>query len=693
MSIHTVKKWIAELDKEGKWLKYEEKNGAVLRVYCQLCKNNEGQLRALRNFSPNFISGITGSALKKDGCVKHMKSDMHQRAIALTNRPKNLEAIFKTTPIGKAFSNANNEEFTRVSKLIDIAYLIAKEEMPFTKFAPIAEMEKRHGVPLGNTYLTDTKCREFVKLIGESMRDEVLEDLKNAQFFSILMDGSTDNSVVEKELIYIQYIVDGKPKCHFLRMKDIADGTANGLKVSLEDTFNELDIEWVHKRLVCVCVDGAAVNLGVRAGLVALLRKDMPWLIGMHCLNHRLELSAKDAFSKTYMDEISTMLMNLFYVYEKSPKRLRELRNFADVMDEHVRKPEKAHGTRWLQHKSRALQSLLLSYPIIVTHLEALAAEYGTKSDAAKFKGYLRKLTSFKFILHMLFFDILLKPLAQLSCSLQSNSIDILFAIASLESFHAQMQMLKKEDHDGNTELTKFVEAVLASCDGDDMELVENVEFKGVPLNAASPAVLRAFTESKGNVIDKVGECVKGRFTDLQEKPVFKAVKLLDPCTWPKEEEALCVFGYRELTFLTEHFKELIVHQGIDTEAALVEWGAFKSFWAANMSDHIPRHMVWQTVMSSYKDKFPNLSQLISLLLVLPVSNAIVERGFSTMRRVKTDWRNGLNEETLDHLMRISLEGPPPFQFQSKKAADMFFSIPRRPNVEPYKRRHDEETD
>ena len=57
-----------------------------------------------------------------------------------------------------------------------------------------------------------------------------------------------------------------------------------------------------------ICVDGAAVNLGVRRGLVALLREDLPWLVAIHCLNHRLELAVKDAFTKTYMDEVSTML-------------------------------------------------------------------------------------------------------------------------------------------------------------------------------------------------------------------------------------------------------------------------------------------------------------------------------------------------------------------------------------------------
>ena len=61
-------------------------------------------------------------------------------------------------------------------------------------------------------------------------------------------------------------------------------------------------------------------------GMAALLRKEMLWLVAVYCLNHRLELGVKDALSKTYMNELSTMLINLYYAYKKSPKQSRELK-------------------------------------------------------------------------------------------------------------------------------------------------------------------------------------------------------------------------------------------------------------------------------------------------------------------------------------------------------------------------------
>ena len=60
-------------------------------------------------------------------------------------------------------------------------------------------------------------------------------------------------------------------------------------------------------------------------------------------------------------------------------------------------------------------------------------------TDQVKFKAYLTKLTSFKFVLHMLFFNALLNPLAALSCHFQGDSVDFLFAIASIEALYAEM--------------------------------------------------------------------------------------------------------------------------------------------------------------------------------------------------------------------------------------------------------------
>ena len=81
--------------------------------------------------------------------------------------------------------------------------MISREEMPFTKFRAIVELDKRHGVCLGQTYHTEHKCQEFASIIGETMSDELVEALRSCRYMSVFMDGSMDSSVTEKEPFHV----------------------------------------------------------------------------------------------------------------------------------------------------------------------------------------------------------------------------------------------------------------------------------------------------------------------------------------------------------------------------------------------------------------------------------------------------------------------------------------------------------
>ena len=69
-------------------------------------------------------------------------------------------------------------------------------------------MEKRHGVDVGNTYHNKTFCAEIstCSIIGQTLDNELINFLQEANFFSILTDGSTDSGVQEKELVFVIFI-------------------------------------------------------------------------------------------------------------------------------------------------------------------------------------------------------------------------------------------------------------------------------------------------------------------------------------------------------------------------------------------------------------------------------------------------------------------------------------------------------
>jgi len=112
-----------------------------------------------------------------------------------------------------------------------------------------------------------------------------------------------------------------------------------------------------------------------------------------------LELALKEAFSGTYFKEIDDCLLKLYYLYEKSPKRLRGLRELSNIykdsleFEEESVKPKRACRTRWIIHKLNALKVLIDKFGIFIQHLESCSSDTSMKDmkadDRAKLKGYL----------------------------------------------------------------------------------------------------------------------------------------------------------------------------------------------------------------------------------------------------------------------------------------------------------------
>ena len=70
--------------------------------------------------------------------------------------------------------------------------------------------------------------------------------------------------------------------------------------------------------------------------------------------------------------------------------------------------------------------------------------------------------------------------------------------------------------------------------------------------------------------------------------------------------------------------------------------------------------------------------QLIQLIYCIPFSSVECERGFSKQNQIKTKNRNLLKTETLDMLMRVSLEGPESFKFNYDRAYTIWSNQKRR---------------
>ena len=56
------------------------------------------------------------------------------------------------------------------------------------------------------------------------------------------------------------------------------------------------------------------------------MKKEMPCITFVGCMAHRQELAIQDALKDSFFDEVDDMILRIFYLYQKSPKKLRELK-------------------------------------------------------------------------------------------------------------------------------------------------------------------------------------------------------------------------------------------------------------------------------------------------------------------------------------------------------------------------------
>ena len=100
---------------------------------------------------------------------------------------------------------------------------------------------------------------------------------------------------------------------------------ANGIVEAITESFKEVNINYLDK-LVGFGSDGLSVNRGDKEGIKTILHQENKWLTFGWCVAHRLELALKDALKGTVSDDIDELLLRLYYLYKKSPKKLRQLK-------------------------------------------------------------------------------------------------------------------------------------------------------------------------------------------------------------------------------------------------------------------------------------------------------------------------------------------------------------------------------
>ena len=238
------------------------------------------------------------------------------------------------------------EVANKMEMLFDIAYFVAKREMPFTSFPHFCILEKKHA-EFSSTYMNDKACKTFVTYISEQLKHELPNKLQVSKFFSVVAESASDVGVRKVEDVYVCHLIDGELVNSSVGLKACENSKAPGIKAAIDTAMAELCRDWKDKT-VALGADGTAQLCWRKLEwCLCTIKHEIPDIINVHYIAHRLELSFADTPSAVpILQEAKEMLQGLRKQYHYSLKAVYELKEIAENMGVRAYKAVKAIGTR-----------------------------------------------------------------------------------------------------------------------------------------------------------------------------------------------------------------------------------------------------------------------------------------------------------------------------------------------------------
>ena len=168
-------------------------------------------------------------------------------------------------------------------------------------------------------------------------------------------------------------------------------------------------------------------------------------------------------------------------------------------------------------------------------------------------------------------------------------------------------------------------------------------------------------------------DAIQKRFPQME---LYSSFSIFDPKAIPDDDEQLDLYGNKEIEFLSEFYGEIKFADGdefqeiIDKNNLSEEWCLVKPILQLKKSNELDFINFWKFIFDTDEDfsfNYPNISLLVKISLIIPLSNANVERIFSQTKLIKNKLRNRMNLDTLNNHLMILLNGPEIDNFNLRK--------------------------
>ena len=263
---------------------------------------------------------------------QHEKSDCHQEAIdrkfKLKTEVKDVGELLLSQH--KETKSKNRQNFI---KIIDAIQYLARQGIPLrgddeekdSNLCQLLAFKTKNDPELKewlqrktNKYVAPVLQNELLQVMSNLVLREMLTEIKSVDFYSIMVDETSDSSNAEQLVICLRW-VDNNLETHedFLDLYSLSDLRADTMTNAIKDVFLRFDLPFSKLR-------GQYCNAmaGKKSGVATQIRKLEPRALYTHCYGHALNLACKDSIKhcKLIKDtlDIATEITDLI---KESPRR------------------------------------------------------------------------------------------------------------------------------------------------------------------------------------------------------------------------------------------------------------------------------------------------------------------------------------------------------------------------------------
>ena len=484
------------------------------------------------------------------------------------------------------------------------------------------------------------------------IRNRILDDIRQAKFYSVIADEASDSANDEQLAISIQYVdTSGNPQEWFLGFSECISGvTGKAIAENITSNLGSWQLELTN--MCGQAYDGAGAMSGATKGVAARILEKCPKAQFTHCAAHRLNLCVVKCCTIHEVSNAMDCADGGVWFFNNSRKR--QLFFETCVQDERHANPQfeqrtklkELCRTRWVERHDAFEVFVHLYKPLIVcleTIASSPAAEWNrqTRQDANSLLHSL--LRSPLLVALMLTREVLLMTKG-LSIKLKGTYVDIVRA-------HKEVTLVKKQVEENRSKVDDFHQRIytaaltLAGKVGilEDMPRIHQgrQQHRANPV-ASSPSDFYRRTITVP-MLDHLQNQLNERFDDSSESSnSLKEFMALLPSEIAGKEQQLARTDVARIVNLYKD--DLPSEYAIDLELQ-----AWSLKWKGN-SESTKYNTIPNALAKADKMLYPNLHILFSIGATLPVTSAVCERSISTLRLLKPAMRSTMTNARMNGL-------------------------------------------